>query len=112
MCLQRDTRPGSIYRKVRMHTLWLSFTLISLLLLLSSCGNTTSTATQTRQPAKTHSTSRTSQPTHTSSNDTTQTNTDRRAQLALLHNFLGPSGWTWRTSLPDNRLVIYYGNPL
>ena len=118
MCLQRETRHGSMYRhesihgKVEIHTFWLSFTFISLLLFLSSCSNTSNTLTGTEQPAKTHSTSNTSNPTHTSSGDTTQTDINRSTQLALLHNYLGPNGWLWRTALPDNRLVIYYGNPL
>jgi hypothetical protein len=33
-------------------------------------------------------------------------------QLQLLHQLHGPDGWTWFTSLPEHRLVIFYGNPL
>lgn len=36
--------------------------------------------------------------------------------LATLHamsrSMQGPDGWTWRASLPDHRLVVFYGNPL
>jgi hypothetical protein len=33
-------------------------------------------------------------------------------ELALQHKAEGPNGWMWKVSLPTNRLVLYYGNPL
>src|SRR5437763_15844469 len=62
MCSQRETWHGSKDRKVEIHTFWLSFTLIILLLFLASCINT---STQTERPVKPRSTCNTCQPTHT-----------------------------------------------
>ncbi len=36
----------------------------------------------------------------------------RYEELLLLHQLHGPDGWTWFTSLPSHRLVVFYGNPL
>jgi hypothetical protein len=33
------------------------------------------------------------------------------AEMALLHQLLGPDGWMWKVALPADRLVVYYGNP-
>lgn len=35
-----------------------------------------------------------------------------RDNIAKLHQLEGPDGWTWQVSLPQDRLVIFYGNPL
>ncbi len=32
-------------------------------------------------------------------------------QIDAFHQVLGPNGWMWNVSLPQNRLVVYYGNP-
>src|SRR5260370_21786911 len=45
-------------------------------------------------------------------NGPTQSNIGRRSELLSLHKLQGPDGWIWQTSLPHNRLVIFYGNPL
>src|SRR5436305_9946566 len=44
--------------------------------------------------------------------DATPTDESLRDRLLALHSLQGPSGWTWRTSLPEHRLVVFYGNPL
>ncbi len=48
--------------------------------------------------------------THTSSAEA-QTDMQGDTDTVLLHRLSGPNGWIWRTSLPTDRLVIYYGNP-
>src|SRR5947209_5843962 len=40
-----------------------------------------------------------------------QTDSNSETDMTWLHQFAGPNGWIWRTSLPNDRLVIYYGNP-
>ncbi len=40
------------------------------------------------------------------------TNISRQDEMAMLHSREGYYGWTWQTSLPDHRLVVFYGNPL
>src|SRR5437588_8995823 len=40
-----------------------------------------------------------------------QTDMQGDTDAVLLHRLSGPNGWIWRTGLPTNRLVIYYGNP-
>src|SRR5579859_1532997 len=37
---------------------------------------------------------------------------DNNQDIEQLRRFNGPNGWLWRTSLPDHRLVVFYGNPL
>lgn len=34
------------------------------------------------------------------------------SERAVLHKMSGPDGWAWRTSIPEHRLVAFYGNPL
>jgi hypothetical protein len=80
-------------------TPWLSLVLMCILLILSACGR----SLQAEQ-------------THVGSTGTlTGINTvaaDLQAEEAQLRKFRGPEGWIWRISLPDNRLVVFYGNPL
>ena len=33
-------------------------------------------------------------------------------EMDISRRMRGPGGWAWRTSLPDHRLVVFYGNPL
>lgn len=95
---------------------WIVF--IISLLVLSSCNTTTQAAQPSATPHKNPTsipTSTTRTPTATPAVDpavTDTTSTDRYAQLAQLHDLRGPNGWTWFTSLPEHRLVVFYGNPL
>ena len=34
------------------------------------------------------------------------------ARAALRYKLLGPDGWTWMSTLPNSRIVAFYGNPL
>ncbi len=95
------------------HKLWPLYVMALLLLLLSS----SSAAWRDSQAQSTphahitvKSASKTTLATHPSSAQT-QTDTPDNTDMALLRQFSGPNGWIWRTSLPMDRLVIYYGNP-
>ena len=37
---------------------------------------------------------------------------DSQAQMALRRKLMGPDGWAWLASLPNSRIVAFYGNPL
>lgn len=37
---------------------------------------------------------------------------DHEDELALLRTLRGSDGWAWHTSLPEHRIVAFYGNPL
>jgi hypothetical protein len=47
-----------------------------------------------------------------SSATATTTGTNLRDNIMQLHQLEGPNSWTWQVSLPEHRLVIFYGNPL
>lgn len=86
------------------------------LLVLAGCGeNTSITQAATKPTAATAPTSSaTSVPTQATS-DATPTPIDignDNQDLEQLRRLRGPNGWTWQTSLPDHRLVVFYGNPL
>lgn len=51
-------------------------------------------------------------PSQTPVGDATPTGENLRDKLSVLHYLQGPNGWTWHTSLPEHRLVVFYGNPL
>lgn len=42
----------------------------------------------------------------------TTTESNLRNNIMQLHQLEGLDSWTWQTSLPTHRLVIFYGNPL
>ena len=95
----------------------MSVALISMLVVLVSCGNTaTTTPSATARPSSTNSIpSPTPVLTQTTITNTTPTPTDittNNQDIAQLRRITGPDGWTWHTSLPDHRLVVFYGNPL
>jgi hypothetical protein len=100
-------------RHRRAYKLGLLCVLTSFLLLFLS-SSTLWRASQVQSPPHTHvavkSASKTTLATNTSSAQT-QTDTPDNTDMALLRQFSGPNGWIWRTSLPMDRLVIYYGNP-
>jgi hypothetical protein len=47
----------------------------------------------------------------TPASDATPAGDSLRDKLSVLHYLQGPNGWTWHTSLPEHRLVAFYGNP-
>jgi hypothetical protein len=97
--------------KSRTRLPWLSATLIATLLFLSSCGITGQTSQSQNQHKKT--TAPTPSATLTGNMaDSTLSDLNTSEQLALQHKAQGPNGWMWRVSLPADRLVLYYGNPL
>jgi len=103
MSLQQRTtqKQASALTRISAQGLWI--VLIGALLMLASCKVPGQAAQRNSTPQK-HSTA---QPTGTPDNNAGQTDEDFR----LLHKLTGPDGWTWRIGLPNNRLVVYYGNP-
>ena len=89
-----------------------SLMLTVMLLFLSSCSIASPAVTSQSTPHAHDASTPPPSSTKTLSNGTTQSNVDRRSELASLHRLQGPEGWIWQTSLPRNRLVIFYGNPL
>ena len=94
--------------------LW-TLTLIAMML-FSSCGlpfqTTTAaipTATDTPRPTPV---ARRGTATPAPTGDSGASSTNLNNLLLYQRALEGPYGWVWRTSLPFNRLVIYYGNPL
>src|SRR5207245_609938 len=73
---------------------------LCLLMLLSSCGGAAS-AIQRPHPV----------PTRASSSGKVVADVRTRDEIDQLHKLLGPTGWLWRAGLPNNRLIIDYGNP-
>jgi hypothetical protein len=88
----------------RIRSLWLSFTLICMLLALSGCG--TSKSAQARPLKEVSAASK------IQTSGVTGEETDLLDEQAQLRKLRGPDSWIWRISLPYNRLVIFYGNPL
>ncbi len=103
-------RCGSTLTMARVRLSWLSLMLIATLLLLSSCGDAGQTSQPQSQSTKIYKP--TPSPTISTKGDTTQSDPNASAEFALQHKLQGPNGWMWRVSLPTNRLVLYYGNPL
>lgn len=91
-----STRPA--LRVVR--TMLLPFILI-IGALLSGCG------TVTKQVAH-----ELVAPTPTPAPSPTPTDPSLADDTTWLQRLRGPDGWAWLTSLPDHRLVVFYGNPL
>ncbi|HJT58907.1 MAG TPA: hypothetical protein VJ761_20530 [Ktedonobacteraceae bacterium] len=88
----------------------LSIMLIATLLFLASCGSIGQTSQSHSQDTK--SSKPAPSPTVITQADSTLSDPNTNAQLALQHRVEGPDGWMWRVSLPTNRLILYYGNPL
>ena len=98
------------------------YLLVLVAFLLSSCSlSGQASVTQQSSPAQTGKTPSytTTTPISTTTAGATATtdgvpttSTDMQASLAQLHYLRGPDGWTWFTSLPSHRLVVFYGNPL
>lgn len=101
---------GSARQMAKARLSLLSTLLAAAVLFLSSCGGigqslqSQSQSTKTSKPAPS--------PTVITQADSTLSDSNTNAQLALQHKVEGPDGWMWRVSLPTNRLVLYYGNPL
>ena len=111
MSLQRMTwhrLPGST---IRVRASWLSIALIGVLIFLSSCGSPAPATHAHRTSTNTPRSKITPSPTKTSTGGTSQSEMNLYAEMALLHQFLGPDGWMWKVALPADRLVVYYGNP-
>src|SRR5260370_2279366 len=89
-----------------------SLMLTIMLLFLSSCSIASPAVTSQSTPHAHDAPTPTPRPIKTLNNGTTQSNIGRRSELLSLHKLQGPDGWIWQTSLPHNRLVIFYGNPL
>lgn len=90
--------------------------LISMLLILAGCGNTTTAQVATSHPTATKSIpSPTPVLAQTPDPNATPTPTDiatNNQDVAQLRRENSPNGWAWHTSLPNHRLVVFYGNPL
>lgn len=95
-------------------TFFYSILFILALLVLASCGKATSTAQVVATPTVTTApiSSATPVPTQIAGNATSTDTGDNNQDVELLRRLRGPNGWTWQTSLPDRRLVVFYGNPL
>jgi hypothetical protein len=78
-------------------------------LVLSGCGETPQTTTASGKTAPKVTATAANTPQADGSNDSTDV---RRGQITSIHTADGPNAWTWNTSLPTHRLVIFYGNPL
>lgn len=102
---------ASWYRTKHLHTSWLSSMLTLLLLFFSSCSAQLHASPQGTAHPHLTSTS-TARTTTASDSNSAETATGGETNIDRLHKFFGPNGWIWRTSLPNDRLVIYYGNPL
>ncbi|HLH60500.1 MAG TPA: hypothetical protein VKV20_02355 [Ktedonobacteraceae bacterium] len=89
---------------------WLPMLLIATLLFLSSCAGVGQASQPQKPPIKAGTPS--PSPTTITSTDPTLSDQNTEAELALQRKAQGPNGWMWRISLPTNRLVLYYGNPL
>lgn len=92
-------------------TPWFSMLLITMLLFLASCAsgaqssqNKVPTPSPTATPAITL--------TQTSDDNSLQASVNLRNNIGLLRRMEGPDGWMWQVGIPNNRLVVYYGNPL
>ena len=96
--------------KARVRLYWLSVILIATLLFLSNCGSAEQTSQPRGQSTKTIKPA--PSPTLTTKGDSTQSDPNESEELTLLHRLHGTNGWMWRVTLPTNRLVLYYGNPL
>jgi hypothetical protein len=99
------------HRKAR--KLWLLCVLALLLVLFfsfSTLWRASQAQSTPRTPVAAKSVSKVPLATPTSSAEA-QTDMQDDTDTVLLHRLSGPNGWIWRTSLPTNRLVIYYGNP-
>jgi hypothetical protein len=48
----------------------------------------------------------------TSNSNASSTYSSWSDDIGMLHTYQGQDGWTWQVGLPQNRLVIFYGNPL
>jgi hypothetical protein len=97
--------------RIRIRLSWLSVILTAALLFLSSCGITG----QTSQSQSQHKNPATATPSISQTGsmaDSTLSNLNMSEELALQHKEQGPNGWMWKVSLPTNRLILYYGNPL
>ncbi len=96
--------------------------LICALIVLASCSSMT-TQVASSQPSATKSVASPTLPAATptptavtgASATATPTATDiatNNQDIAQLRRINGPTAWIWHTSLPDHRLVVFYGNPL
>lgn len=95
-----DTRRGRFRssRTLRRSSTLFSFTLVCLLLFLSSCESVTQTTPRKTTPTP-------------SSKDLAAIASKYNQQQAILQHMYDSYGWMWNVSLPANRLVVYYGNP-
>src|ERR1700736_987494 len=106
MSLQRGTKQEQTSAS-RRKAPWLWIALIAALLVLASCGSPGQAVQKSSTPQK-HATAK---PKSTPDSSAEQPNPNANDELIQLRKLAGPEGWTWFTSLPNNRLVVYYGNP-
>jgi hypothetical protein len=115
MSEQHVTTPRQPGKNGQLYASWYSFVLICSLLILSGCASFPAITQNQATPIPTVKPKVT--PTKPASQKTpipltpTSTPTNFYDEISLLHNLLSPQGWMWRVSLPNDRLVIYYGNP-
>lgn len=114
------SRNGQSKRRLNRYIVGFSCVLVAMLLLLlgyklmAEAAQSKQTAGVSRgatptAPAKTPTA--TSRVTATAT-ATATTATDTRGNITQLHQLEGLNSWMWQTSLPQRRLVIFYGNPL
>ncbi len=110
MKLQRGTQ----IRLVALCILLLASLGIVALILAPGHGRTLQTALSHPTPhvQVTHIPLATPNPSQTPTDDAAPPTESLRDRLLALHYLQGPNGWMWHTSLPENRLVVFYGNPL
>ncbi len=99
-----------VFKQANLQLSLLPVMLIAALLFLSSCEGVGQISQSQSQIAKTAKPA--PSPTIITKADPTLSEQNTAAQLALQHKLQGPDGWMWRVSLPTNRLILYYGNPL
>ncbi len=79
---------------------------LAVLLIVSGCGNALQATKPQSKPTGKHTT-----PTSTSKSDSSTSISNLSQEVEAMRMLAGPTGWMWHVSLPNDRLVVYYGNP-
>ena len=102
---------GQGKRRANKYVVAFSFALVAMLLLLlgykllAEAAQTKQTLAEPKGATQVHKKTTTETP-------NTTTGTDLQGNIAQLHQLEGLNSWMWQVSLPQHRLVIFYGNPL
>ncbi len=105
-------RPGGQREKTRPprpQLCMLALISLAILLIVSGCGNALQ-ATQNK-PISKHTTPTSTPAATPKSNDASTYSSILSQEVEAKRKLAGPNGWMWNVSLPDDRLVVYYGNP-